>query len=74
MLVELAFIHLILWNGCSQSNWVLKPILTVTKVYNAGETGDINDKINLNVANFKTSYEKSIFRQFDNLDVFFWSG
>ena len=34
--------HLILYNGCSHSEYVFSPILTVTKVWNTGETGDIN--------------------------------
>ena len=34
--------HLILWNGGSHSNWVLRPILTVTAIWNTEETGDIN--------------------------------
>ena len=28
-----------MWNGCSHSNWVLRPIFTV---WNTGETGDIH--------------------------------
>ena len=34
--------HLMSWNGCSHSHWVLRPILTVTTVWNTGETGDIS--------------------------------
>ena len=29
------------------SNWVLRPILTVTTVWNTGETGGISDFLNL---------------------------
>ena len=35
----------VLWNGCSHSELVLRPILTVTSVRNTGESGDINTQI-----------------------------
>ena len=36
--------HLILWNGCSHSNWVLRPILTVIAIWHIGETSDMHMK------------------------------
>ena len=33
--------HLILWNGCSHSDIVLRPTLTVTSVWNTRETGEM---------------------------------
>ena len=32
--------RIFLWNGCSHSDQVLRPILTGTTVWNTGETGD----------------------------------
>ena len=38
---DISYVHLILWNGCSHSNWVFRPILTVATVWNTRVTGDI---------------------------------
>ena len=52
-----------LWNGCSHSNWVLRPTLTVTTVWNTGETGGISD--------FQTELTWNICTIFCSKDTYF---